>query len=253
MAGQIPFRVVGPAAIWLAAVVWTAAAASGQQPGVPNPHAGEWSLEFRVATRPGGETRIASSMGDDVQTVNLLAHLRRPSFTVAADGVVRWEQREGGQILWDDFSTAAGKSNLSDCQALLRAEGQAIATPAPEGSGRAYDRRLTLNLAWAGSSGRGQDHRGVPFAVTLSADGSKWITNYGTAAVAYEHSTWDLEQSSFQKDEISPDVIRETTVFRASRQKTTETYKFGLPHAGFPVTERIEVKHVRYPQLVPRG
>jgi hypothetical protein len=192
----MPLRAVAPAAILLSAVLWSAATACGQQ---PNPHDGEWSLEFRVATRPGGVTRVASRglTPEDMQTVNLLVQISRPSFTVAADGAVRWEQREGGRVQCNDFSTAAGKSNLSDCQAVLRVQGKATATPAPEGSRHSYDRKLMLEMAWAGGSGRGQDHGGVPFTVRLSADGSEWITNYGAARVEYEHSIWALEPATW--------------------------------------------------------
>jgi hypothetical protein len=229
--------------------------ARAQEGGPPNPHAGEWSLEFRVSTRPGGDTRIASIniTPPDVQTINVLMQVSRPSFTVAADGVVRWEQQGGGQFHWDDFSRLTGTTATADSQAVLRVQGKAIAAPAPEGSPQAYNRRLTLDLSWSGGTGMTVDHQGKPWPVTLSADGNQVRTPFGAAPVQYEHSSWDLEQSSFQKEAISPDVIRETTTFRGTRQKEASVYKIGLPPVPLNFIERLEVKHVRYPKLVPRG
>jgi hypothetical protein len=239
----------------VAATCGSSAPARAQQPGAPNPHAGEWSLQFRVATKPGGDTRVASIniTPPDVQTINLLMQVSRPSFTVATDGVVRWEQQGGGQVHWDDFSRLAGTTATSDTQAVLRVQGKTTATPAPEGSPQALSRRLTLDVSWSGGTGMTVDHMGKPWPVTLSADGNQVITPFAAAPAQYEQSSWDLEQSSFQKEEISPDVIRETTTFRSTRQRESGIYKIGLPPAPLKLIERIEVKHVRYPQLVPRG
>ncbi len=228
------------------------------QPGASaagNPHAGEWSLEFRVSTRPGGDTAVASRgfTPEDVQTMNLLLNVSRPTFTVAADGVLRWEQRGGGQVHWDDFSTLAGKTATSDTQAVLRAQGKVTATPAPAGSGRTYDRRLSLDLSWSGGSGMTVDHRGLPWAVTLSADGNQVITPFGGGPAVYERSQWELEPTSVRREEIAPDLIRETTVFRAARQTASSVYKIGVQQAPLHFTEQIEIKHVHYPRLVPRG
>ena len=185
--------------------------------------------------------------------MNLLLHVSRPSFAVAADGVLRWEQGDGGQFHWDDFSRLVGKTATSDTQAVLRADGKATATPTPEGAPHAYDRRLTLNLAWSGGTGITVDHRGLPWPVTLSADANQVITPFGTGPAVYEQSQWGLAQSSVRREEVAPDVVRETTTFRGSRQKESSVYMIGLPPAPLNFIERIEVKHVRYPQLVPRG
>jgi hypothetical protein len=225
-----------------AAVVLAAASTLAQEPAARNPHAGEWSLEFRVATRPGGESRIASInlTPPDTQTINLLLHVSRPSFGVAADGALRWEQQEGTLFHWDDFSSLVGRTSTADGQTVLRVVGKTIAMLAPPGSGRTYDRRLTLDLTWGGGNTSGFDHLGKPFTVAAGA-------------AVYEQSSWELEPISVQREEIAPDVIRETTIFRATRQKATSTFKFGAPPAPFPVTERIEIKHIHYPRLVPRG
>jgi hypothetical protein len=60
--------------------------------------------------------------------------------------------------------------------------------------------------------------------------------------------TWpELRSTSVSREELSPDVIVEKTIYRASRQGTMRAPE------EVPVTERIEVKHVRYLKLVPRG
>jgi hypothetical protein len=275
MTGKLTFQVATMTALFVANVL-AIAPSMAQQPAGRNPFDGEWSLEFRVATRPGGESRVASRgiTPEDVQTINLLMHVSRPSFAVGADGSLRWEQREEGLVHWDDFSRLVGKTATSDCQVVLRGTGEATATPAPAGSGRTYDRRLTLELSWAGSNGSGLDHAGKPWTVALSADGSQWTTNYGTAAVVSEKSLWELEPASTEREEIAPDVIRETAIYRASRQKQrasrqkqrasrqkqrasrqkqSEAYKLGIPPAPLTITERIEIKHIHYLNLVPRG
>ena len=62
---------------------------------------------------------------------------------------------------------------------------------------------------------------------------------------------WEqLTPASVQREEIAVDTIRETTIFRASRRKTLTDFLAG---SSAPVTEHIEVKHVRYLNLVPRG
>jgi hypothetical protein len=76
----------------------------------------------------------------------------------SADGVLKWEQREGGQFHWDDYSTLVGKTWIQDQQPVLRLSGQAVATPAAPESGRTYDRKLSLQLDWTGGSGPGIDH-----------------------------------------------------------------------------------------------
>ena len=111
----------------LSAVLLTAPPSAAQQPAAQNPHDGEWSLEFSVCTRPGGET---IAVGGDTQIFNVLFQVAKESFTVAADGVLKWEQREGGQLHVDDYSTLIGRTWFQDQQPVLRLSGQAVATPA---------------------------------------------------------------------------------------------------------------------------
>ena len=231
-------------------LVAAVAPAPAQQPGGGdrNPHDGEWSLDFRVCTRPGGEIL---TVHDDNHIYNLLFQVAQESFTVAADGALRWEQREGGLHHVDDYSAALGRTWFQDQQPVLRASGQASATPAAAESGRTYDRKLSLQLAWTGGNGSGVFHDGEPFVISISADGSQWTGFGGTRAAPYEKSQWDLRPASVKREEVGVDTIRETTIFRASRPMTLTDST--APAWSIPATEHIEIKHVFYPNLVPRG
>lgn len=247
MFGKLTSRVTLPAAALLAAIIATSAPVPAQQPAGPNPFDGEWSLEFSAQTRPGGETR---TYPNDTHQVNIQFMAQRESFTIAADGNLRWEQREGGLFHSDTFSRAAGTTSVQDQRPVLRVSGLAAATPAPAGSGRTYDRRLTLDLAWTGGDGTLLDHGLRSHVIALSADGSQYTTSGYTAAATYQSSHWELEPASVQREEIAPDAIREITTFRLSRGTATQ-HNQGQP--PIPLTERIEIKHVHYLNLVPRG
>ena len=231
-------------------LVAAVAPAPAQQPGGGdrNPNDGEWSLEYRACTRPGGE--ILTPPGD-TQIYNFLFQVAKESFTVAADGTLKWEQREGGLLHVDDYSAALGRTWFQDQQPVLRASGQATATPAAAESGRTYDRKLSLQLAWTGGNGPGIDHGGTPFVISISADGSQWTTLGVTRAAPYQKSQWDLRPASVKREEVGVDTICETTIFRASRPMTLTDP--ASPTFSAPGTEQIEIKHVFYPRLVPRG
>lgn len=236
-----------PIAALLCAIIATSAPAPAQEPAGPNPFDGEWSLEFSAQTRPGGETR---TYPNDTQHINMQFLARRESFTIAAGGSLRWEQRDGGLFHSDNFSRAAGTTSVQDQRPVLRVSGVAKATSAPAGSGRAYDRRLTLDVAWTGGDGTLLDHGLRSHVIDLSADGSQYTTSGYTTAASYQTSNWELEPASVQREEIAPDAIRETTTFRLSRATTTQHNQGQRP---IPLTERIEIKHVHYLNLVPRG
>jgi hypothetical protein len=224
-----------------------AAPAAGQQPAARNPHEGQWSLEYRVFTRPGGEV---VTIAGDTQRFNFAFHVAKESFAVAADGVLNWEQQDGGQMHVDDYSTLLGRTWIQDQQPVLRLEGQASATRASPNSGRSYDRKLALQLAWSGGSGSGIDHSGQPFVTTLSADGGQWLTKGYSRAVPYQKSQWELTPASTQREELGADSFRETTTFRASRPISLTDITAPL---SIPATEQIEVKHIHHSRLVPRG
>jgi hypothetical protein len=221
-------------------------AARGAEPN-RSPFDGQWSLEFSAQTRPGGETR---TYPNDTHQVNLQFLARRESFTIAADGSVQWEQRDGGVFHSDTFSRAAGTTSVQEQRPVLRVSGVAKAMPAPAGSGRTYDRQLTLDVAWTGGDGTLLDHGLRSHIIVLSADGNHAITSGYTVAADYQSSHWELAPASIQREEIAPDAIRETTTFRLSRETATQ-HNRGQP--PIPLTERIEIKHIHYLNLVPRG
>ena len=231
----------------LVCALLVAASPAAAQPANRNPHEGEWSLEFQVSTRAGGEFLPAP---DGTHHYNFLFQVAK-EFTVAADGALKWEQRENGLLHVDDFASSVGRTWFQNQQPVLRLSGQAVATPAAAQSGRTYDRKLSLDLAWTGGSGPGIDHNGQAFVISLSADGNQWTTSGYTRGAPYAKTQWELTPASVQREEIAPDSIRETTIFRASRQKALTD--FMSPGFSVPVTERIEIKHVHYPRLVPRG
>ena len=250
MISRCSFQMSLRAAALVGVFVFTTFPSPAQQPGSGgrNPHDGEWSLDFRVCTRPGGE--ILTFPGD-TQIYNFLFQVAKESFTVAADGALKWEQREGGLLHVDDYSAALGRTWFQDQQPVLRASGLASATPAAAESGRTYDRKLSLQFAWTGGNGPGIDHGGTPFVISISADGTQWTTLGHTREAPYEKSQWDLRPVSVRREEVGVDTICETTMFRASRPTTLTG--FGAPGFPIPVTEQIEIKHVYYPHLVPRG
>jgi hypothetical protein len=233
------------------AIVWPlfalAEPAAGQPTPDRNPHEGQWSLEYRVFTRPGGEVVAISG---DTQRFNFAFQVAKESFAVAADGVLNWEQRDGGQMHVDDYSALAGKTWIQDQQPVLRLKGQATAASAAPMSGRSYDRTLKLEMAWSGGSGPGIDHSGQPFFINLSADGGQWVTRGYTRAVPYQKSQWELTPASTLREALGADSFRETTTFRASRPMSLTDITAPL---NIHVTEQIEVKQVHYPRLVPRG
>jgi hypothetical protein len=72
--------------------------------------------------------------------------------------------------------------------------------------------------------------------------------NAVTVTTAPHEVTWSVSSTNTTREEIAPDVILERTSYQASRQGTLRALGQEIP-----VTERIEVKHVRYLNLVPRG
>lgn len=106
-------------------------------------------------------------------------------------------------------------------------------------------------MVWTGGNGPGIDHGGKPFVISISADGSQWTGSGFTRAAPYQKSQWELRPASVKREEVGVDTIRETTIFRASRPVTlTDSTS---PTWSIPATEHIEIKHVFYPRLVPRG
>ena len=88
----------------------------------------------------------------------------------------------------------------------------------------------------------------------MSADGSR-LTNY-PGGTTVPNPVWiiewkDLKPTSVKDEELGPEVIRRTTTYQAARPSRIPSEINGLFTP--PVTERIEIKHVRNLGLVPRG
>ena len=222
-----------------------------QQPG-GNPFDGEWSVKLSITTAPGGvSTRLATPFNS-----HYLVENRR--FEVKADGSFEWLVREAGRM-HDDGVSPGGSSFQNDFQLHLRGRGKAELPPATGGPDRPGDRRLNLQLSFLLGDGRGSAvNSGVyGFSVGVSSADLAQMTFTShpgghvvtVAGVHDEVTPWpELRSTSVTRAEIAPDVVVETAVYRASRQGTRRALAQEVP-----VTERIEVKHVRYLKLVPRG
>jgi hypothetical protein len=237
-------------ALGFALVAGASPCACGQQPG-GNPFDGEWSLILDIATAPGG-----ASMGGDV-TVDYLYRMENRRFEVKPDGTFEWLAREAGAQHHDYHRT--GGSVHGDVEMHLRGKGKVDPPPEEAASTGAGNRRLSVQLSLLNGNGRGSYLMyGFPAymvsvasadlsqitTTTISPTGNKTVTiGSGERQVKWDN----LRSTRVTRDEIAPDVVVETTVYRASRQAT-----WRVPDQ-IPVTERIEVKHVRHLKLVPRG
>jgi hypothetical protein len=133
----------------------------------------------------------------------------------------------------------------------MRAAGKATATRTSPGSPQPYDRSLELNLEYSGGSGAYADNHGGGGAYIVDAAGEQMTVTGPTTTtipVTYWQAKWNVKPARTVREEIGPDEIRETTTYEGSRPAEVATRD-----GKYKVTERIEVKHVRYLNLVPRG
>ena len=242
-----------PLALALLAAGYDRSAAQQAAPaGGANPFDGEWSLDLTIATAPGGLS-IAS-----LSPYNSHHKVENRRFEVKADGSFEWLAREAG-TMHDDGVTSVGNSFKNDFQLHLRGKGKAELPPATGGPERPGDRRLkNLQLTFLLGDGRGSavTNGNYGFSVGVSSADSAQMTftshpggHVVTVAGVHEEVTpWpELRSTSVTREETAPDVVVETARYEASRQGTRRG------PGQVPVTERIEVKHVRHLKLVPRG
>lgn len=225
-------------------------AAAAEPPNI-QPFDGEWSLTFRVDTKPGGAS-FTTTQGVAVSPYHL--HFSATtSFRFENDRTLKREVRENtplsinstarfGSVTWWDSQGYSG---------LLRVTGN--------GAGEAGNRNVKLTLDWSIAQGTGftRDSVGTSMTYRSSQDGSKLtITNdAGTGIFAFEpwKSIWELKPERIEQVEISPDEVMETATYRGRRSVRLTP----LDPKGFspplPVSEEIELKQMRPLRLVARG
>jgi hypothetical protein len=219
--------------------------------GGKNPFEGEWLLELSITTAAGGvSTRLATPYNSHHMVAN-----RR--FEVKADGSFEWLAREAG-MMHDDGVSAGSSGFQNDFQLHLRGQGKAMPPRTAGGPERPGDRRLNVQLSLLLGDGRGSSFSpgGSGFSIGVSSADSAQMTftsypggNVVTVAGVHDELTWpELRSTSVAREEIAPDVLVETVRYKSNRQGTRRALGQEVP-----VTERIEVKHVRYLNLVPRG
>ncbi len=204
------------------------------------PYEGVWTLTFRVATKPGGE--ILELPGVTATPMNLVFQATKQSFAVENDGQFKWEERNDGQFHSDTrLIDKLGQESYpgQTTGPLLKAAGQLDA-----------ERKLKLQFTWSHGSGRFVDGVGGG-TLSVSLDG-KTVTTSGAAGSwtrpqYFYNSTWELSPASIKREELGPDVVRETATYTNRRQAK-------LPWGtSLPVVEEVEITQVRYLELVPRG
>ena len=259
MLGRMSLR-TGVAATALACVVLWAVPPALAQPGAAgggNPFDGEWSLVWSISTAPGGATLLVA--GGTISPYNTAYHAAKERFQVKEDGSIEWAQSDAGAMYHNGIWTYEGQSSSfwGDRKVHLRATGQARAPRTATGERRAEDRRLTLDLTTMGGSGYSSgtslsgthtstvvadidDREMVMFPGAIRAPNPPWILKWQ-----------DMKPTTVTREELAPGVIRETFTYEATRQLRIPEEVAGKFNPL--VTERIEIKHVHYPRLVPRG
>jgi hypothetical protein len=217
-----------------------------------NPYGGQWSLKIEMATAPGGAT--VDVPGGPISPYNCSYRAERRSFQVKEDGTYEWSESNAGTTHHEGVLPNATFNG--DRMLMLRASGLVVDPLPPEGPAREDYRRVTLKLAIIGGDGysTGTSASGTSTGIGLvSADWSQ-LTNYPGGTTIPNPAwvvEWTLKPSSVRDEELGPEVIRRTTTYEGTRPSRIPSAINGLFTPL--VTERIEVKHVRYLKLVPRG
>lgn len=232
-------------------VSWTPT--SGAQPDNA-PFDGEWSLEFRVNTRPGGAS-FTTTQGIAVSPYHFNFQAPINNFRFQQDRSVKLEKREGTSlsirqtartsvvVMWD----------RQKHQGRIHVEGA--------GSGEGDDRQLKLKIRWGLSSGVAfsSDNFGTSQTTRsqMSEDGTQiTLSNEaGTGTFAFDlwKSEWELKPTAIEQREVGEDVIEERATYRGRRTIRLSPMDPGGFSPPLPVIEEIELKQVRQLNLVPRG
>ncbi|HEX5104237.1 MAG TPA: hypothetical protein VFV87_10525 [Pirellulaceae bacterium] len=218
------------------------------------PFDGEWSLEFRVNTRPGGAS-FTTTQGLAVSPYHFNFRAPIESFRFQDHRRVRLEQRE------DSTLSIRSTTRISTVTLWDRQNHQGRIHVDGAGSGEAADRRLKLTIHWGLSSGTGfsSDNFGTSQTTRalMSEDGTQiTLSNEaGTRTFGFDlwKSTWELKPAAIEKRTVGEDVIEETTTFRGQRNVSITPLDPGGFTPALPVIEAIELKQFRQLKLVPRG
>jgi hypothetical protein len=218
------------------------------------PFDGEWSLEFRVNTRPGGET-FTTTQGGSVSPYHLNYQATIESFRFQSDRSVRLDERERPAL--NIQSTA----RFGDVTSWDRQNHQGRLHLQGAGTGQGQDRILKLTIRWGGHQGTGvmSDSFGTSSAYrwAMSEEGTHiTMSNEGgtrTLPFGLWKSVWEIRPQAIERREISADVIQETVTYRGRQPNRLAPLDPGGFSPPLPVTEEIEFKQVRQLKFVPRG
>ena len=236
------------------AALW-APFAHGAEPTRNSSFDGEWSLEFRVNTKPGGES-FTTRQGAAVSPYHLHFQATRQPFRFASDGSIKLDIRDETPLTIQSttrYGEAVTAWDRQQHRGLVRLVGS--------GTGEGRDRQVKLTIRWIYVEGNGfmsDSFGGSSNYVWRAAEDATTITisnQAGATTLPLEmwKSTWELKPESIEQTEVSPDVIVETVIYRgrqAARLSPLDPGGFSPP---LPVIEEIELRQVRQLNLVPRG
>jgi hypothetical protein len=229
---------------------WSVAIARADDaaPSAQSVFGGQWSFEFREATRPGG--MFAQSAAYDTTQNRLFTVVKSP-FQVDKNGVFSWIERNNTYFHHDTFyaRTNGVRSSLSwDQVGVLKATGQVV-------DSKTRTLKVTVER-WPGS-GRYMDRSGGG-TITVSADG--YTQTYFPSAfpparpnqIAHPPFVWELKPASIERQDLGPDQQRETVTYKGSRGVKGPA-AWHILGDGYFTIEHIEIRQVRELKLVPRG
>jgi hypothetical protein len=196
-----------------------AALAGGQEPR----RGGTVDLQFDLHTHPGG---APANPALGINTINVHLTISATGIRVDRDGKFSFEAQ--GEYHLDSFGAFGGTlTNNERRHDTLKGTGTI-----------AEDNTLTLQLEWTHGPGL--------LIYTANPPGGTYTAHQ--PAVATPHvMQWKLAPASRQVEEPGPDQVRETIKYKSRRASTV------VGTQAAPMTERVEVTHVRHMKLVPRG
>ena len=218
------------------------------------PFDGQWSLEFRVTTRPGGES-FTTTQGIAVAPFTWHFLATTDDFRFNDDRTAKFEERQQARLQTSSLGRFASVTITDRFTAggLVRAEAT--------GTGDEERRQVRLTLQWSLTAGSGiaaSTPGGSSHHRWQAADDASTVTLTNEAGSrSFPNlvwtSQWNLAPASIDRRELAPDSIMETAVYRGRRTSRLDK----VDPVGFtpplPVIEEIELRQTRHLKLVPRG